>query len=834
MQKSSMRGGRGRVRVNLPASRFNHYNMSVVQSPFSSLRSDFAYVLAQKLGAGRVLVAGIAPGNLEERCAEAGIALTVTAGVHQLKERRAGNGSLPRFDRAIWFCPSMEKPDDRDINLLAQQSDELVLLAGPGVEFLKIRPILVDRFNQHGFVPDYDCDLGELGPGAIRLVRHETDGSPPLVPAAESAFLRLHLRTRTLERTLDRRTSELEAADRHIAKLEEKILKLREASSELKQLKKDKQALRKCPERKVGQVILAPYRLPQKLLRQVRRQWRQPNESKPQENTANEYQIWLETHRVSAARLASMREEARHFVHQPLISIVTPIFNPTVAGLKEAVESVLAQAYENWELVLIDDASTDPDTLAALPRLAQCDARIRFGQRKENGGISVASNDGLALAKGDWVGFLDHDDLLEPDALFEVVRLLQSYPDADLIYSDEDRLTENGFEKPLLKPDWSPDYFLSYNYISHFTCLRRVLLEEAGLFHSQYDGVQDYDLYLRISERTNRIYHLPRVLYHWRRTTTSTADNIWRKPRALDAGKRAIEKHLERRGEAGDVIIDWRTYAYWVKREIGAEEKISIIIPAHDRIESLARCVDSLTSVTRYQNYEIVIVESQSTSDDAPAYFSTTPHRVLHFPGVPNVSALNNFAVEQTSSPWLLFLNENIEAIDGDWLTAMAEHVQRREVGAVGARLLSSDNTVQHAGMVVGVGDIADYAFRGFPADHPGVNRQLQITRNYTAVTGACLLTRRGVFKEVGGFDAERLPASYSDIDLCLKMRRAGYLIVYTPFARLYQHESIDHASADEARAANVIRERWPEALQRDPYYNRNLSRTRADFSLGK
>jgi O-antigen biosynthesis protein len=808
--------------------------MSVVQSPSSSLRSDFASVVAQKLGGGRVLVAGIAPGNLAQRCAEAGIALTVAAGVHQLKETPSGNGSVPRFDRAVWFCPSMEKPDEHDIDLLAQQSDELVLVSGPGVDFLKIRPILVDRFSRRGFVPDYDCDLGELGPGAIRLVRDKTDGFRQVVPAAESAFLRLHLRARTLERTLDRRTSELEAADRHIAKLEEKILKLREATNELKQLKKDKQALRKCPERKVGQVILAPYRLPQKLLREVRKQLHRPNKSKPYENSANEYQTWLERHRVSAARLPAMREEARNFVHQPLVSIVTPIFNPTVAGLEEAIASVLAQAYENWELILIDDASTDPDTLAALPRLAQCDARIRFGRREQNGGISAASNDGLALARGDWVGFLDHDDLLEPDALFEVVRLLQSHPDADLIYSDEDRLTENGFEKPLLKPDWSPDYFLSYNYLSHFTCLRRALLDETGLFQPQYDGVQDYDLYLRMSERTRRIYHVPRVLYHWRRTATSTADNIWRKPRALDAGKCAIEDHLERRGEPGHVIIDWRTYAYWVKREIRLEEKVSILIPAGECIESLARCVESLTSITRYHNYEVVIVASNTPSDEARAYFSSTPHRVLHFPGPSNLSGRNNFAVEQTSAPWLLFLDDDLETIDGDWLTTMAEHVQRREVGAVGARLLAPDNTVQHAGMVIGVGDIADYAFRGFPADHPGVNRQLQITRNYTAVTGACLLTRRDVFNEVGGFDAERLPSAYSDVDLCLKMRRAGYLIVYTPFARLYHHRSIDRARTAEPEAAKVMRERWAGVLQRDPYYNPNLSRARGDFSLGE
>ena len=534
----------------MPASRFNQYNVGVLQSSSSSLRSDFARVLAQKLGRGRLLFVGAEPGDLEQRCTEAGFAVTISPGIDHLKNTEAGNGNLPRFDRVIWFCPSTESLDERDIDLLAQQSDELVMVPGPGVEFLKTRPILVDRFNGHGFVPDYDCDLSELGPGAVRLVREKAEVPRQLLPSAESAFLRLHLQKRDLEQTLRTRDSELEDAERHIAKLEEKILKLREETRELKQLKKDKQALRKCPERKVGQVILAPYRLPQKLFREVRKQLRSPNESKPRENSLSEYQVWLERHRVSPARLPSMREEARNFAHQPLISIITPIFNPTVAGLEEAINSVLAQAYENWELILIDDASTDPSTIAALPALVQRDARIRFARRKENGGISIASNDGLALAKGEWVGFLDHDDLLEPDALFEFVRILQSHPDADLIYSDEDRLTENGFEKPLLKPDWSPDYFLSYNYLSHFTCLRRALLDEVGLFQPQYDGVQDYDLYLRISERTNRIYHVPRVLYHWRRTTTSTADNIWRKPKALDAGKSVIEEHLQRRGEA--------------------------------------------------------------------------------------------------------------------------------------------------------------------------------------------------------------------------------------------------------------------------------------------
>ena len=808
----------------------------MLQRSTSSIRHDFARLLAQKFGRGRVLFLGIEAGELEQRCATDGITATVCLTTDQLETKLTGNGNMPRFDRAVWFYPPTQTAEqrERESEALAQQTDDVFLVPSAGAEVLKTRPDLVDRFTRHGFVPDYDCDLEELGAGAVRLVRQKIEAPVQLVPAVESAFLRLHLRARNLQRTLHTRTSELEAADRHIAKLEEKILQLREATRELKQLKKDKHALRKCPERKVGQVLLAPYRLPQRLFREVRKQLRPPNESKPRENSATEYQAWLERQRVSPERVVTMRKEARQFAIQPLLSVVTPVFNTPAIHLEEAIKSVLAQAYENWELILVDDASSAPETKTALAELIQRDPRIRFLRREENGGISMASNDAIAVAQGEWIGFLDHDDLLEPDALFEVVQLLQTNPDADLIYSDEDRLMESGFEKPLLKPDWSPDFFLSYNYLAHFTCLRRQLIEDAGRLRSEYDGVQDYDLFLRVSERTDRIHHIPRVLYHWRRTATSTADNIRRKPKALEAGKHAIEEHLKRRGESGHVTIDWRTHAYWVKREIRAEEKISIVIPVRDRTDLLSRCLDSLTSKTHYHNYEIVIVDNDSMSDEAHSYFSQTPHRVLHFSGPFNFSALNNFAVEQTETPWLLFLNNDVQMIDADWLSAMAEHVQRPEVGAVGARLLYPDDTIQHAGVVVGVGYIAQHAFRGFPADSPGVCRQLQVTRNYSCVTAACLLTRREVFLEVGGFDEERLPVTYNDVDLCLKMRRAGYLIVYTPFARLYHDESASRRRTVEPREAEVIRERWPEVLERDPYYNPNLSRQRADFSLGE
>jgi GT2 family glycosyltransferase len=340
--------------------------------------------------------------------------------------------------------------------------------------------------------------------------------------------------------------------------------------------------------------------------------------------------------------------------------------------------------------------------------------------------------------------------------------------------------------------------------------------------------------FLRVSELTTRFHHLPRILYHWRRSETSTSDNIRRKPQALEAGRRAVENHLLRRGERGHVTVDWQTHAYWVKRELRETRRISIIIATRDRIDLLSRCIASITSKTSYPNYEIIVVDNESKSEEAREYFRNFEHRLLQFHGPFNFSALNNLAVEQTDAPWLLFLNNDVEVIESEWLTVMAEHVQRPEVGAVGARLLYPNDTVQHAGVVLGVGGIADHAFRHFPADAPGVSRQLQVTRNYSSVTGACLLTRREVFEEIGGFDEEQLPVTFNDVDLCLKMRRAGYLIVYTPFAKLYHHESASRRRSVEALETEVIRERWPEYLERDPYYNPNLSRERADFSLGK
>jgi GT2 family glycosyltransferase len=652
-----------------------------------------------------------------------------------------------------------------------------------------------------------------------------------LVPDIESTSANSDVQSRKYERALQVRISEIQAAERHIARLEERLLKLKQYRNELKLLKEQKRALLKSPERRIGQILLAPYRLPERLIKLIgkklfRRTAREGN------GAPSEYHKWLLRHRANASDLDRMRQEALGFAFQPLITIITPVFNTPPQWLKECVESVLNQTYQKWELILIDDHSSEPETLRTLTELAAVDSRVILAKDEKRRGISAASNRGLALAQGEWVGFLDHDDLLEPDALFQNVKWLQDHRDADLIFSDEDKLTDRGFDSPIFKPDWSPDYFLSCNYVCHFTLLRRELVMQLGGFRSEFDGAQDYDLFLRVTEQTNRIGHIPRVLYHWRRTLTSTADNVQCKPKMLEAGRLAIEAHLKRRQQPGHVVVDWRTYLYWVKREVTESKKISIIIPFRERVDLLARCLDSLTSKTSYTPYEIVVIDNDSQSEEARAYFSHFNHRLLHYGGPFHFSAINNFAVTHTDSPWLLFLDYHTEVFESDWLTPMVEHVQRREVGAVGPRLIYPDHTVRHAGIVLGVGGIAEHAFRGFPEEAPGVCRQLQATRNYSAVTGTCLLTRREVFDEVGGFD-ESLPDSLADVDLCLKMRRAGYVIVYTPFAKLLDHEPTVRRQTVEPTEVNLMRERWPEVLQRDPYYNPNLSRERADFSLG-
>jgi len=789
--------------------------------------SDFARILSRKFEHGRFLIIGAAPHKLESQFAE-GKREAVMWSHNELVSKLSQGAGAARFETAVWFYPSAQNDDGRVAEALSGCADAIVLMPGPGADVVTRRPQLVDCFGRVGFVPDYECDLIELDPGALclrHLLREAASGS---VSTMEMAFARLNRQLGALRRTLEIRGSELEGAQRHIASLEEKLLKLKEYRRELRLLNEQRQTLRKSPERRVGQVLLSPYRLPAKVAKTVWKKFHRQKRKPRKSTTPSEYQKWFEQHRASAQDLKRMRDEARTFASRPLISIITPVFDTPVQRLEEAVESVLAQAYENWELVVVDDGSTDADLLRMLPRLAARDRRIVLASLGKHEGISAASNHGLALARGDWITFLDHDDVLEPDALFHIVNLLQTHPGADLTYSDEDKVADDGFEAPVFKPDWSPDLFLSCNYLGHLTAVRRAILQKTGGFRSQFDGAQDYDLFFRVIERTNRIHHIPRVLYHWRRSESSSAISVRQKPGQLEASRLAIEDHLNRRGEPAHVAVDWRTHTFCVRRELLEPRNISVIIRSSHGSESLERCIEALRAQTSYPNYEIVIVQTDDKFPEPAARFA---HRLLHLSGAAHDSTAKNYAVEQTNSPWLLFLDDNMEVVEPGWLTIMAEHIQRPEVGAVGARLLNSSGAVEHAGIVVGINNVAQPAFRGSPAEHTGGNRQLQLTRNSSAVSSACMLTRREIFQQAEGFD-ENLSGTLADVDLCLKMRRAGYLIVYTPFVQLYWHD-IQPGKIDTTGQA-IMEKRWTGLLQGDPYYNSNLSRESADFSLGK
>jgi O-antigen biosynthesis protein len=629
-----------------------------------------------------------------------------------------------------------------------------------------------------------------------------------------------------LKQALRHRTSELESAERHIGKLEEQLFKLKNVSRELKQLRREKEVLRKSPERRIGQVLLAPYRLPQKLFRAFWRGKQGGNHSAVISRAALEYQRWFERHRAKSGQLKAMRAEARTFSYQPLISVITPVFDPPTLWLEQTVASMIAQAYGQWELILVDDASTNPAIASFLEKIAAREPRIRVFRRERNNGISATSNYAIEQARGEWLGLLDHDDTLEPDALFCVAKVLQTTPDADLIYSDEDKLGDAGVERPQFKPDWSPDLFASGNYISHFTVLRRAIVERVGGFRSEFDGAQDYDLLLRVIEETDRIHHIPRVLYHWRRSASSSAIDVRQKPAQFDAARRAVEDHFERIRVGVRVGIDWPTHTFRVQRELTDAQKISIIVPAVKADPHLSAGLERVQAKTDYPHYELLLV-------DGPEFDMELPRNVrrLEYRGAITTAALNNFAARETDSPWLLFLSGDVEPVDNNWLVAMTEHIQRPEVGAVGARLLNFADTVQHAGIVLGVDGIAGEVCRGFAAEDVGANRQAQLTRNCSAVSGACLLTRRDVFERCGGFDEDPRLAPFADVDLCLKIRRDGYLIVYTPFATLRRH-NISERRCDPA-TAELIAQRWGDALRCDPYYNPNLSRARGDFSLG-
>ena len=538
------------------------------------------------------------------------------------------------------------------------------------------------------------------------------------------------------------------------------------------------------------------------------------------------------------------RQRKRKFLNAPLISVVVPAYHTPPLFLRQMLDSLIAQTYGGWELCIANGSPDDKEMEAVLEEYEKRDSRIRHENLKENLGIAENTNAAFRMAKGEFIGLLDHDDLLAPNALYEIALALEKNPEADVVYTDEDKVTTDLKEhfQPHLKPDFNLDLLRSNNYICHFFTVRREIVEQVGGFRKEFDGAQDYDFIFRCTEEARKILHIPEILYHWRTHKESTADNPASKMYAFEAGKRAIEAHLKRTGTDGEVSHTPDLGFYRVKYPVKGEPLISIIIPNKDEKESLEACLKSIWEKTTYKNYEIIVVENNSTSDEIFRYYkeiSKKGVRLLRWKKEFNYSAINNFGAAHAKGEFLLFLNNDVTVITPDWLTELAGLCQRKEVGAAGVKLLYPDNTIQHAGCVIGIGGIAGHMFVDMPANRTGYLHKASLLQDMSAVTAACMIMKKQVFDQVGGF-TEELAVAFNDVDLCLKINKAGSLVVYDPYVQLYHMESKTRGAEDSKEKVRrfqteieYMRCHWLDILKNgDPYYNKNLSLTKWNYSL--
>jgi GT2 family glycosyltransferase len=560
-----------------------------------------------------------------------------------------------------------------------------------------------------------------------------------------------------------------------------------------------------------------------------------------------DYQTWIEVHELSGDAAIKDREmRLAALTDRPLISILVPTYNTPATLLQEMIESVLAQAYDNWQLCIADDASPSPHVREILEGYAKADPRIRLAFRSTNGHISAASNTALELATGDWLAMLDHDDLLTPDALLSVAEEINAHPDAVLIYSDEDKIDELGVRNtPFFKPDYSPVLLLAQNYLNHLTVHRAERVRAVGGWRSGFDGSQDYDLNLRVLEgaKPDQVRHIPKVLYHWRAVEGSTALAVGEKSYATEAARKAVKDSIERCGLMAEVTHTPALPFVRVRHALpDPAPLISLIIPTRDRADLLATCIDSVRALSTHANYEILIADNDSSERETYALFerlSQYPNvRIIPQPGPFNFSAINNAAIAQSRGELVCLLNNDIEVITPDWMEEMASWALQSHIGCVGAKLYYPDDTIQHAGVVIGIGGVAGHSHKYFPRESPGYFARIALHHNVSAVTGACLMVRRSLYDEVDGLDTA-LQVAFNDVDFCLRVREAGYQNVFTPYAELYHHESISRGAEDNplklARfnaEVKLMMDRWGAKLKADPFYSPNLTLDREDYSL--
>lgn len=554
---------------------------------------------------------------------------------------------------------------------------------------------------------------------------------------------------------------------------------------------------------------------------------------------ASDYHRWMAEFEKRDAALIETKLQG--FALRPLVSVIVPIYRTAPQILERTIGSVLAQSYPYWELCLADDGSCSPEVDSILDRFTQQDSRIRVVRLAVNGGISAASNAALGLASGEFVALLDHDDELAQDALYHFVDTLNHEPHADLFYSDEDHLDECGLRTdPFFKPDWSPDLILSENYICHLMIFSRSLCDEVGGFRSEVDLSQDHDLLLRMSAKARQIVHIPRILYHWRTEVYSITRASSREGLALESSRRAVDDFLQTTGVPASVEPSGIPSRWRIRYPIPATgARVRIVMPCGGKTELLERCIESIVGKTDYPDYEIAVLDN-SRANNVEKFVRGWSRRGLKlaycdFRNLPfNFSAMNNVGARETDASLLLFLNDDMTVITPGWLSAMVELACRPEVGAVGAKLLYPDDTIQHAGIILGCFDICGHAFKGHPATERTYYDFPDMVRNVSAVTGACLMVSRNRFWECGGFDAKTLPVAYQDIDLCLKLHQRGYRVLYTPYAQLYHYEAVSKRAEDKDPRPNetlAFKERWKDLIENDPFYNPNLTREAEDYS---
>ena len=535
-----------------------------------------------------------------------------------------------------------------------------------------------------------------------------------------------------------------------------------------------------------------------------------------------EYQLWLGHHAPSPEALQAERLAARRLAYRPKISIVIPVHNTNPTWLRAAVASVRTQTYPNWELCLVDDGSTNPQTRAAFRSLKLLRG-VKTTRLKAGQGIAGATNRGLALATGEFVGFLDHDDELKAGALFQVVSLLNAQRDLDFIYSDEDKREPDGrLVDVFFKPDWSPEMLLAMNYVTHFSVYRKSVLDRVGGLRAGFDGSQDHDLALRVTEQTDRIAHIPLPLYTWRKVPGSTAGANDAKPYAKTAATKALQDAMRRRGAEAEVLPGLWAGSYRVRHRILGHPKVAIIIPTRDRVELLRTAIDSIESLSTYPNYEVLVVDNGSREAETLDYLATLKGRVIPYPQQFHYAAMMNLAALQARAEFLVFLNNDTEVISPGWIEAMLEYAQQPAIAAVGARLRYPDGTIQHEGVVMGLAGTANNV------DHRGYFGQGAVIANVSAVTAACMMTRAEVYEELGGME-ENLAVAFNDVDYCLRAREKGYRVVYTPYAELYHYESATRGSLHPPADEQFFRDRWGTPGEYvDRYYNPNLDPVRA------